>query len=104
MKAVINSSPLISLALVKQLELLPKLYDELIIPESVYNEVVVKGKGKTGSEAEVIAIAKEEGIQNVIIDEFAGRQYAYLLGLNVTGVLGILLISKKLGFVEEKGL
>jgi predicted nucleic acid-binding protein len=25
-------------------------------------------------EAEVIAIAKEKGIQNVIIDEFAGRQ------------------------------
>ncbi len=112
MKAVINSSPLISLVLVEQLELIPKLYDELIIPKSVYNEAVVKGKGKTGSkeleifdqftvleaqnkvvkdtimleldegEAEVIAIAKEKGIQNVIIDEFAGRQYAYLLGLN----------------------
>ncbi|MCF8012156.1 MAG: DUF3368 domain-containing protein [Clostridiales bacterium] len=131
MKAVINSSPLISLSLVEQLELLPKLYDELVIPKSVYNEVIVKGKGKTGSEeleiinsftlleaqnktakdtimlelddgeAEVIAIAKETGIQNVIIDEFAGRQYAFLLGLNVTGALGILLIGKKLGFVEE---
>ncbi len=33
--------------------------------------------------------------------ELAGRQYAYLLGLNVIGVLGILLIGKKLGFVEE---
>ncbi|ACV64725.1 conserved hypothetical protein [Desulfofarcimen acetoxidans DSM 771] len=131
MKAVINSSPLISLSLVGQIELLPKLYEEIIIPKSVYNEVIVKGKGKTGSdkleifnrftileagnrvvkdtimleldegEAEVIAIAKEKRIQNVIIDEFAGRQYASLLGLKVTGVLGILLTGKKLGFVEE---
>lgn len=40
-------------------------------------------------EAEVIAIAKETGIKNVIIDEFAGRKYASLLGLNVIGTLGI---------------
>jgi predicted nucleic acid-binding protein len=119
------------LSLIGQLELLPKLYDEIIVPKSVYNEVVVKGKGKAGSEelgsihhftvletenkvlkdsimleldegeAEVITIAKEKGIQNVIIDEFAGRQYASLLGLNVTGTLGILLIGKNLGFIGE---
>ncbi len=131
MKVVVNSPPLISLSLIGQLELLPKLYDEIIVPKSVYNEVVVKGKGKAGSEelgsihhftvletenkvlkdsimleldegeAEVITIAKEKGIQNVIIDEFAGRQYASLLGLNVTGTLGILLIGKNLGFIGE---
>ena len=131
MKVVINSSPLISLSLIGQLELLPKLYDEVIVPKSVFDEVVTKGKGKAGSEelegisrftiletgnkalmnsvmleldegeAEVIAIAKEYGIQNVIIDEFAGRQYASLLELNVTGTLGILLIGKKLGFINE---
>ncbi|NUM35901.1 MAG: DUF3368 domain-containing protein [Candidatus Brocadiae bacterium] len=131
MKAVINSSPLISLSLLGQLELLPKIYDEIIIPKAVYHEVFVKGKGKTGSkiihtlnnfvileasnkmlldsimleldegEAEVIALAREKGIQNVIIDEFAGRQYASLLGLNVTGTLGILIIGKKLGFLPN---
>lgn len=131
MKVVINSSPLISLSLIDHLELLLKLYDEVIVPKSVYDEVVVKGKGKAGSEelesisrftvietenkvlkdtvmleldegeAEVISIAREKGIQNVIIDEFAGRQYASLLGLNVTGTLGILLICKKLGFIDE---
>ena len=131
MKAVINSSPLVSLSLVGQPDLLPKLFDEVIVPKSVYNEVVAKGKGKTGSEepesigrftvleagnkalvnsimleldegeAEVIAIAKEYDIQNVIIDEFAGRQYASMLGLNVTGTLGILLVSKELGFINE---
>lgn len=131
MKVVINSSPLISLSLICQLELLTRLYDEVVVPKSVYNEVVVKGKGKTGSEelksinrftvleasnkalldtvmleldegeAEVIALAKEKGIQNVIIDEFAGRQYASLLGLNVTGTLGLLIIGKKLRFIQE---
>ncbi len=131
MKVVINSSPLITLSLIGHMELLLKLYDEVIVPRSVYNEVVVKGKGKAGSkelacvdhftvfeienkalkdtvmleldegEAEVITVAKEKGIHNVIIDEFAGRQYASLLGLNVIGTLGMLLIGKKLGFIDE---
>ena len=131
MKAVINSSPVISLSLVKQLELLFKIYDEIFIPKSVYHEVVIEGTGKVGSdnletisrftvlepdnktlkdtimleldegEADVIAIAKENNINYVIIDEFAGRQYASLLNLKVTGSLGILLVGKKLGLIKE---
>ncbi len=131
MKAVINSSPVISLSLVKQLELLFKIYDEIIIPKSVYHEVVIKGTGKVGSdnletisrftvlepdnktlkdtimleldegEADVIAISKENNIDYVIIDEFAGRQYASLLNLKVAGSLGILLVGKKLGLLKE---
>jgi len=35
----------------------------------------------------------------VCIDEFTDRQYASLLGLNVIGTLGVLLIAKKKGFI-----
>ncbi len=52
-------------------------------------------------EAEVIEIAKEKKIDTVFIDEFAGRQYASLLGINVIGTLGILLSCKKLGLISE---
>jgi len=39
MMAVSNTSPLITLAVVEQLELLPKLYPSLVIPPAVYYEL-----------------------------------------------------------------
>ena len=36
-----DSSPLISLALIGQLDLLPKLYRRVLIPPAVWNEVTV---------------------------------------------------------------
>ena len=52
-------------------------------------------------EAEVITIAKEQNISLVCIDEFAGRQYAKLLTLDVIGTLGILLLAKQNGYIAE---
>lgn len=39
-----NSTPLICLAKIKQLELLKNLFDKIIIPESVMKEVMIEGK------------------------------------------------------------
>ena len=52
-------------------------------------------------EAEVITIAKDKNLALVCIDEFAGRQYAKLLGLDVIGTLGILLMAKQKGYIAE---
>lgn len=131
MKAIVNSTPIISLSILGKLDLLKNIFTEVIVPKAVYNEVVTKGSDKIGSkelvsakwinimettnilgkssimleldegEAEVISLAKEKSIDTVIIDEFAGRQYASLLGLNVIGTLGILLISKNKGLLGE---
>ncbi len=49
MKIVTNSSPLIELSKIKQLNLLRKVYDSILIPEEVYIEVVVNGVGKQGA-------------------------------------------------------
>jgi predicted nucleic acid-binding protein len=38
---IANSTPLIALAEVEKLELLRELFEQIIIPESVYHEVVV---------------------------------------------------------------
>lgn len=51
MLVVSNSSPLIALARLAQLELLQALYGEILIPSAVYQEVVQAGKGREGSAA-----------------------------------------------------
>ena len=129
MSIVVNSTPLISLAIIRQLDLLPMIFGEVIVPRAVYDEIIVNGRGKAGyqqlanigwfhiadaenielkrsimvqldeGEAEVITIAKEKNIPLVCIDEFAGRQFANLLGLYVIGTLGILLVAKQRGLV-----
>ena len=54
MKIVTNSTPLIELSKIKQLELLREVYGAILVPEEVYIEVVVDGTGKPGA-AEVEA-------------------------------------------------
>jgi len=101
--------------------LLKELFDEVIIPQSVFEEVAIKGKGKVGSqqvknanwlnirkpekstllppyllgldkgEIDVLILAKEVNADWVIIDEKLGRRIAKSLGLKVKRTLGILL-------------
>ena len=131
MSIVVNSTPLISLSILNQLDLLLKIFDDVIVPSAVYSEVIMNGKGKSGynnlskvdwfnvieienigqkqsimieldeGEAEVITIAKEKSIKLICVDEFAGRRYAKLLGLEVIGTLGVLLIAKQEGYISE---
>jgi len=47
---VVNSSVVIALAEINLLNILVSLYEEVIVPRAVYKEVVVKGRGKPGSQ------------------------------------------------------
>jgi predicted nucleic acid-binding protein len=49
MIVVSNATPLISLAIIRQLRLLQTLYGQVHIPPAVYEEVVAKGGGRTGA-------------------------------------------------------
>jgi len=49
MIVVSNSSPLIALSLVNQLELLPALYSQIQIARAVRSEIVTKGKRRGGA-------------------------------------------------------
>ena len=51
MKVVTNSTPLIALSNINQLELLREVYHSIYIPEEVYTEVVINGIGKPGATA-----------------------------------------------------
>ena len=47
---VSDSSPIISFARANKLHIIPSIYKKVIIPQGVYDEIVVKGRGKSGAE------------------------------------------------------
>lgn len=127
---VINTSPWISLSIAKQTVLLNKLYDRVYIPGTVNKEILAGGKSGIGvkelgeaawlkkekikdikkvkllyeleeGEAEVIILAIEKGIKQVLIDEKVARLQAKILGLEVIGTLGVLLKAKKKGLIKR---
>lgn len=126
---VSNTSPIISLATVRELNLLQQLYDRIVIPQAVYRELTRGGITEAGArevqtwewfqtylvvnqtlvaalrekvdlgEAEAIALAIELNADLLLIDERRGRKIASNMGLKCVGVLGILLIAKRRGLI-----
>ena len=128
MIVISDSSALISLLSVEKLDILGKLFETVMIPEAVYNEVFNKKvsnldlkktkflqiekvtdrkmvkllKMQLGyGESEVIALALEKGIDRVIIDDKQARKVADKLGLKVIGTLGILILAKEKQVIKE---
>ncbi|WP_462421470.1 DUF3368 domain-containing protein [Salinicoccus sp. Marseille-QA3877] len=130
-KIVVNSTPLIALNNIGQLDLLEKVYGEVIIPTAVYEEVILDVKTvkpndfirESGfitiadirneeakkvfetslhkGEVEVMILANEIKADLCIIDDLLARKYAKYHNLKVTGTIGVLLKSKQLGIVEN---
>lgn len=131
MIVVSNTSPIFYLSTIGQLDLLRQLYDEILIPTAVFNEITNVGNTdisarvvpelswiKTQSaadlalvrrlskeldpgEAEAIALAVELKADRLLIDERLGRSAALRLGLKITGVLGILVAAKRNNLIQE---
>ena len=129
-KVIVNSTPLIALCKVNQLELLKELYAEITIPEAVFQEVTAKNDGvkrkllENGAwihvqavsdtsdrrmykaklhdgEVEVMILAQEIKADLVIIDDNAARKTAVYLGLPLTGTIGVLLRAKTEGLISK---
>jgi predicted nucleic acid-binding protein len=124
---VINTGPIIALvAALGDLSLLRSLYQRLLVPYEVCQEILVGGPNGFAvnefeeaswlqkwpdpldiapilinqldiGEASVIQLALKEKIRMVCIDEPRGRRIARLSGLSLTGSIGILLRAKKEG-------
>jgi len=131
LKVVSNSSPLIHLAKIGHLDLLKYFFDEIIVPEAVYNECVIEGKDKEdakkidkadwikvaiitdknlkkaltmvldGGEAEAIVLALEESADLILLDDYEAREVARNCGLNITGIVGILIRAKYKGKIAS---
>ena len=128
-KIVSNTTPLISLMKISELEILKKLYSEIFIPQAVYKEIEA-GKNKEfyqdlskikwikiksikdklsvnyfldldAGEAEAIVLASELGADKIVLDEKLGRFYAKHAGLKVTGTIGVLVKAKRVGLIKE---
>lgn len=124
MSIVSNASPLINLARIGQLNLLPRLYGELAIPDAVWREVVLEGTGQPGAEeievaswirvqpatnrelvqalqqeldageAEAIALALQVKAEFLLMDEHLGRETAIHMGVRCVGLIGVLVEAK----------
>jgi predicted nucleic acid-binding protein len=125
---VSNTTPIISLSSIGKIEILKDLFQEIIIPQAVYNEIKAKhGYGykqvdlsfitvqtiqnierekflleqlDTG-EVQAIVLAKEINADNTIIDENTGYIIAKESGLNVIRTLSILLKAKEVGIITK---
>lgn len=117
-EVVSNTSPLIVLAKAGFLDLLPKLYQRVLIPEAVREEIMIGpaddpmkqalpsclwlhvetlspplsplGGMQLGvGESEAIELARRRGLE-ILLDDRAGRRTAESLRIRVTGTLGLI--------------
>lgn len=131
MRVISDSSPLIALSRIGQLDLLHELYGEVTVPQGVVQEVTGNGAGQPGAEevsaakwiiaaevgdqqfvaslrrdlgegeAEAIALAVESKADLLIADDMLARQVAGTLGLTVVGTVGVLLEARQKGLLPE---
>jgi len=79
-RVVVDSSCLIGLAQINLFKLLKELFSEVYIPDAVYNEVVIKGKGEIGSEDTESAVKNGWILKRTINDEVAVNALTTILG------------------------
>ena len=83
MIVVTNSTPIISLAKIDKLHLLRDIFGKIYVPNAVYKEVALKGKGRPGSkeieEAEWVA-SKLAGLACVLTGSSIGENS--VIGVN----------------------
>jgi len=123
-----NTTPIIALSSINQLNLLATLFNEIYVVEEVVEECAEGGKiivpdltqlnwinvVKSGNtiqnpllleldkgEKHTINMAMSKNADYVIIDEKIARNLAEYLGLSVTGTLGVLLKAKQQGQITS---
>lgn len=129
MIVVSDSSVLIALSAAGHFSLLRELYGRVLVPAAVHREVtrdpdrfgadelagaewievrhvtdaalvtsLIQG-GIGRGESEAIVLAMEVGADYLLIDDLRGRQAAARAGLQIAGVLGVLLLAKRRGLI-----
>jgi predicted nucleic acid-binding protein len=119
MIVVSDTSPICYLLLIGEIDILPQLYGKVLIPTTVYQELLdpkspslvrawlqqppswlrIQSVNRTSDiglntldpgEQEAILLAEQKNAFLIIIDDLLGRKVATSRGLNVTGLLGVL--------------
>lgn len=131
MTVICDSTVLIGLTKIGRIDLLKQIYKEIHIPEAVFTEVAIKGRGRSGAkevanadwihkesvkdkrtvemfvaemgqgEAEVLVLGKELNADWLIIDDERARTAAISAGFQIIGLAGILLLAKQLKLIPS---
>jgi predicted nucleic acid-binding protein len=125
---VVNASPLIFLAAIDALQLLPRLAHQVLLPEAVLREVLAKAEPRLSlqilsstawvriepdvvvpdevaswdlgaGETQVLAFGRSRGGIELVLDDRQARRCAESLGLTTTGTLGLILRAKWRGII-----
>jgi len=127
---IADSSPLIGLARIGQLGLLPKLARRIVVPAAVHAEVTAARANAPGAaevaaqawievqeadpvvvapllilvgrgEAEAIALAQRESAAVLLVDDLRARKLAQRLGLRRMGTVALLGQAKREGLIPK---
>ncbi len=131
MIVVSNSGPMIALSEIGQLSVLSALYDRILIPRAVWEEVVIDGRNLSvvatiraatwlqtvevhdlaevqllraqvgAGESEAITLAFTISADLLLIDDARGRRIAETKGIARTGAVGTLISAKRHGVIES---
>ena len=131
MIVISDSTILIGLVKIGKLDLLKEIFFKVYIPEEVFKEVVERGKEKPGSkvikeaawievkpvkdkiqvnfllgslekrEAEVLVLGRELETDLILLDEEKARKSAVIAGFEIMGLLGLFVLAKNLGLIDE---
>ncbi|MDR0873896.1 MAG: DUF3368 domain-containing protein [Prevotellaceae bacterium] len=126
---VCDTSPIVALAIINELPLLDKIFDNVLIPQTVFNELTVGDKPQAeklyvwakdkicaatdkhlfqtynmildAGESEAMTLYWEKNSDFLLIDERKGRKIAKYNNIKIIGTLGILLLAKQKGYINE---
>ncbi|GAK56316.1 hypothetical protein U27_03278 [Candidatus Vecturithrix granuli] len=128
MLIIADSSALVALVLCDGLTLLDQLFDKIKVPQSVFEEVLVKGKPAAGilrtylkekvvpvdmtqaiimparigqGEMEAMALYKSLHADYLLVDDQRARKIARLNQIKITGSQGVLLLAKHTGLITK---
>lgn len=129
-QVAINASPLIVLFKSSQSDLLPKLFETIIIPQAVYNEITaiksdiaatqlptVTWYSQTAvpldpaivawdlgaGESAVLSFALANPTYRAMVDDTAARRCARALGIATLGTGGAIVLAKRRGLIPSVG-
>ena len=130
-RVVSNTGPIIALSAINKLDILKRLFDQVVVPEAVHHEIMQGGKFYTGlacykkatwirveipkspmeplletlldkGEASVIHLVREKGADFVLVDERKARKICRnVYKMNVVGSARILVEAKLRGIIPN---
>lgn len=125
---IADTSALIALAICDGLKLLEQLFDQIAVPQTVYDECIIPEKSESvlleqflkhrivilqrpssldlpsylgKGEVEAMLLYKELNADYLLVDDNRARKVAKINQIKIIGSLGILLLSKKKEKIEK---